>query len=453
MTTVLDRTMPHSLEAERSVIGAIMLHAECLSDLPPLNPAEFYRSAHRRIFAHIRSLEAAGTAVDGLTIMESLKKAGELEGVGGASYLLSLTDGVPRSTNVEHYAAIVKEKARLRATIETANRMITAAYDGDDDAKTVIDRAEQDLFALGQGEASNGFMSMREIMPSVLEQIEAWHAARGHVTGIPTGLAELDRMTGGLQPGNLVIVAARPSLGKSALVMNIAAHAASQGKTVLVFSLEMSKIELAVRAISGSAGIDGHRIQRGAIAPSEFTRISQAITDLSELPLYVDDSPVMTVFDVRGRCRRLKAQHGLDLVILDYTQLMVSAEKGESRALDVAAFTRGFKALAKQLHVPVVALSQLNRKVDDRDDKRPRLSDLRDSGALEQDADVVVFIYRDDYYNEHSAERGIAELIISKTRNGPVGTVKVAWIAEETRFANLDMQHAEQPPLPSWDRK
>lgn len=442
MTIGTERVSPYSLDAERSILGAVLLYPEYLTDVAGLKPSDFFREAHRRIFAQMLELEHDGRGVDFLLVTEELRNHGDLERVGGMAYIAGLVDGIPKSTNVEHYAEIVREKARLRATIEAAETMLREAYENDD-AKEVIDHAEQALFALGQGRSQTVFVSMRDIMPGVLDQIEAWHAHRGQVSGVPSGLSDLDDMTGGFQPGNLVIVAARPSMGKSAFVLDVACHAARKGKTVLFFSLEMSRIELAVRGISGSARLDGHKLQRGFVTSSEYGRISTAACELAELPLYVDDSPFLTVQDIRHGCRRLKAQSGLDLVIVDYTQLMISEGKTESRALEVAAITRSFKALAKELGVPVLALSQLNRDLERRDNKRPKLSDLRDSGAIEQDADVVLMIYRDEVYHDQTLDRGIAELIIGKQRNGPVGTVRAAWIAEETRFANLQPRQRE----------
>lgn len=448
------RALPHSLEAERSVLGAILLHPDCLADaLEHVTPAHFFRHGHRKVFEAILALDAAKQPIDLVPVKDWLARHHALDDAGGPAYLASLVDGVPRSANVAGYAALVRQKADLRAVIQAAARMASEAYDAEDDARDVIDRAEQAIFAIGQGEQAAGFRSLGEIMPAVMTQIEAWCASRSGVSGVPSGFRDLDAMTRGFQPGNLVILAARPAMGKSALVLNIAQHVAGLGKTVGLFSLEMSETELGVRALTTDAKVSGYQLQRGWVRDGEWPRLSSAFARLSELPLYIDESPFLTAFDMRARARRLKAAHGLDLLIVDYTQLMIAheSERKENRTLELGAISRALKALAKELKVPVIALSQLSRRVEERADKRPMLSDLRESGALEQDADLVLFIFREAVYRETEQNKGLAELIIGKQRNGPIGTVKLAWIADETRFADL-AEEPEDRRLPMGDR-
>jgi replicative DNA helicase len=317
----------------------------------------------------------------------------------------------------------------------------------------VLDRAEQTIFDILHTDRAGGFQRLGDIMPGDFRQIEAWCQSQHGVSGVASGFVDLDRMTRGFQPGNLVIIAARPAMGKSALVLNIAQHVATAGQTVGFFSLEMSNDELGIRTLTAEARVDGYRLQRGWVRESEWARLSAALGVLSDLPLYIDESPFVTVLDIRSRARRLKAVKGLALLVVDYTQLMIGHERKENRTLELAAITRALKALAKDLQIPVLALSQLNRDLERRENKRPLLSDLRDSGSLEQDADLVIFIYRDEVYHEHTVDKGVAELIISKQRNGPIGTVKLAWIPEETRFANLTaQQEPEDRRLPMGDR-
>lgn len=454
------RVLPHSLEAERSILGAILLHGACFTDAAEhVAAADFYRAAHRTIFEHFARLATANVELDFITVKDSLIKAGKLEEVGGAAYIASLTDGMPRASAVAHYAQIVRERARLRRIIETANRLLSEAYDAGDDPTAVIDRAEQALFALGEGAQTGGFTRLSDILPAVMEQIEGWCRTPGGVSGVPSGFLDLDYLTRGFQPGNLIILGARPSMGKSAMALNIARHVAGLGQTVGAFSLEMSELELAIRALVHEARVDGHRLQMGRVRQSEWARLSMAVGTLSELPLFIDPSPAVSIFEIRSRARRLKAAHGLGLLIIDYAQLMGSqsdrAAKQENRTTELAAITRALKRLAKDLDVPLIALSQLSRRVEERTDKRPMLSDLRESGSFEQDADLVLFIHRPEVYEDAPPEEhiGLAELIIAKQRNGPIGTVELVWLKEEMRFANRAADAMEQEqPLPEFGR-
>lgn len=449
------RVPPHNLDAEKAVLGAILtdggLFAMAAEHLP--DPALFYRHAHQEIYRAMHALAKGQVEIDFVTLKDALAKAGRLDEVGGPAYLASLSDGMPRGTNIEGHARIVREHADRRQLIRAASKIIGQAHDAEEDARVLIDSAQQEMFAIAQGESGGGFKRLSDIMPAVFDQIEVWCQSRQGVSGISTGFTDLDDMTRGFQPGNLIIIAARPSMGKSALVLNIAQHVARGDKTVGLFSLEMSEEELGIRTLTAEAGIDGHRLQRGYVRESEWGRLSAAMGTLSELNLFIDESPFITAFEMRARARRLKASHGLSLLIVDYTQLMVGQERRENRALELGAISRSLKALAKDLKIPVIALSQLSRKVEERTEKRPMLSDLRESGALEQDADVVIFIYRESVYHETDENKRVAEFIISKQRNGPLGTVKVGWIPEQTRFCNLsDTAEPEDMRLPMGDR-
>lgn len=451
-----ERVPPHDLDAEAAVLGAILLHQDALDDVAGhLAATDFYRAAHRQIFEAMTTLASQKKPVDFLTLKDALTSAGKLEEVGGQAYLASLTDGRGRSSHVTAYADLVHEKARLRAMIYSATKLIQQAYEAGDDAASILDSAEQTLFELSRGEQHGGFKPLKDIIPGVMDQIEHWVSMKSGVSGVSSGFTDLDQMTRGFQPGNLIILAARPSMGKSALAMNIAQYVAGAGQAVGFFSLEMSEHELGVRTLTAAAGVDGHWLQRGRIRESEWGRLAMAIQSLSVLPLYIDESPFITAFEMRSRARRLKAERGLGLLIIDYTQLMLAQEsdRRENRTLELAAITRALKGLAKDLKIPVIALSQLSRRVEERQDKRPMLSDLRESGSLEQDADVVLFIYREAVYKETDENRRVAELIIGKQRNGPIGTIRLGWIPEQTKFVNYaEVAEPEDTRLPLGSR-
>jgi replicative DNA helicase len=440
---VAERTLPHNLEAERSVLGSILLHNEAFNlAAEVIDSNDFYRDAHRRIFDKMVKLADGNHAIDLVTLKEELGRSGELDEVGGPAYITSLVDGVPRAMNVEHYARIIKEKSTLRHLIFAANKIVATAYEAEEDTETILDGAEHAIFAIADKKVRDGFVSMRDLAQSSLDTIEHLHAHKELVTGVPTGFTDLDELTSGLQPSDLVIVAARPSMGKTSLVLNIAQHVGTKtDKTVGIFSLEMSKEQLFLRMLTAEARIDAQRMRRGYLGERDWGRLSQAIGTLSEARIFIDDTPSIGVLEMRAKSRRLAAEHNLDLVIIDYIQLMQGRGRFENRTLELGSISRSLKALAKELRVPVVVLSQLSRAPESRADHRPQLSDLRESGALEQDADVVVFIYREDMYAEKgqpAAEGdGVAELIIGKQRNGPVGVVKLAFIREFTRFENL----------------
>jgi len=436
-----ERTLPHNLEAERSVLGAILVHNDAFNlAAQVIDSGDFYRDAHRRIFDRMVALNERHDAIDFVTLKEELARAGELDEVGGPAYVASLADGVPRATNVEYYARIVKEKATLRNLIYAANKIVTNAYEGEQESDLILDEAESAIFAVADDRLKAGFVAMRDLVKDSFPKIEKLFEQKRLITGVPTGFVDLDEMTRGLQGGDLVIVAARPSMGKTSLVLNIAQYVAALGDQVCgFFSLEMSKESLFLRLLTSEAQIDGHRLMSGAIGGNDYHRISHALEKLNAMKLFIDDTANIGVLEMRAKSRRLQAEHGLNLLVVDYIQLMSGRGRFENRTLELASISRSLKGLAKELNVPIVVLSQLSRAPEARSDHRPQLSDLRESGALEQDADVVILIYRDDVYNKdpNSPDAGTAELILAKQRNGPTGIVRLAFLREQTRFANL----------------
>jgi replicative DNA helicase len=436
-----ERTLPHNLEAERSVLGAILVHNDAFNlAAQVLTPADFYRDAHRRIFDKMIALSERRQAIDFVTVKEELARAGEVDEVGGPAYIAALADGVPRATNVEYYARIVKEKATLRSLIYAANKIVSNAYEADQDPDLILDEAESAIFAVADDRLKAGFVPMRDLVKESFPKIEQLFEQKRLITGVPTGFVDLDEMTRGFQSGDLIIIAARPSMGKTSLVLNISQYVATQrDHTVGFFSLEMSKESLFLRLLTSEAQIDSHRLMSGAIGQKDYGRISHALETLSAMKLYVDDTANVGVLEMRAKSRRLQAEHGLSLLVVDYIQLMNGRGRFENRTLELASISRSIKGLAKELNVPIIVLSQLSRAPEARSDHRPQLSDLRESGALEQDADVVALIYRDDVYNRdpNNPDAGTAELIIAKQRNGPTGTVRLAFLREQTRFVNL----------------
>jgi replicative DNA helicase len=438
-----DRTLPHNLEAEKCVLGAILI------DNPSFNHAaevidaqDFFRDAHRRIFEKMIGLSERSQPIDPVTLKDELNRSGELDEVGGPAYVASLTDGVPRSANVEYYAKIVKEKSTLRRLIQSANDILIRSYDAEEDADNLLDEAERSIFQIAEHRLRTGFVPLSQLVNSGYELIEKLQEHKGLVTGVPTGFVDLDEMTSGFQKSDLIIVAARPSMGKTSLVLNMGLHAATEaGKSVGIFSLEMSKEQLFMRMLTSEARVDAHRFRGGFLGEQDYDRLVAAFARLHEAKVFIDDTPSAGILEMRAKARRLKMEHGLDMIVIDYLQLMQGRGRFENRQQELASISRSLKILAKELEVPIVALSQLSRAPESRSDHRPQLSDLRESGALEQDADVVLFIFREDMYSvdgERAPEsEGTAELIIGKQRNGPIGTVRLAFLKQYTRFENL----------------
>ena len=439
-TATADRTLPHNLEAERSVLGAVLIRNDAINHATEIIDADdFFREAHRAIFNSMIALSERNQAIDLVTLKDELARTGQLDGVGGPAYVASLVDGVPRALNVEHYARIIKEKSTLRSLIYSANRILTTAYDGEQEADLQLDEAERAIFEIADDRLRTGFVPLRDLVHGSFEKLEQLGKRGALVTGVPTGFEQLDEMTSGLQPSDLVIVAARPSMGKTSFILNVAQHVGTKTEmTVGVFSLEMSKEQLFVRLLTAEGRIDAHRFRSGFLAEKDYDRLSHALGTLVEARVFIDDTPALGVLEMRAKARRLKAEHGLHLLVVDYIQLMQARGRHDNRQQELASISRALKGLAKELHVPIVALSQLSRAPEARADHRPQLSDLRESGALEQDADLVLFIYREEVYEQKEENEGVAEIIIGKQRNGPIGTVRLAFVKEYTRFENLE---------------
>ena len=437
----LEKPLPSSDESERVILGAILLDNSVItSAIEHLKPEDMYSPLNRRVYAAMIALFEKQKQIDPILIGEELKKEGSLESIGGVSTITNLTFGLPHFANVEPYIKVVKDKAVLRNLVRTCNAITSEALEESDDAETILDHAEQAIFALAEARTRQTFSRIAPIADNVLARVKE-HAEKGGahgITGLSTGFFELDEMTSGLQRTDLIIVAARPSMGKTALCLTLAQNAALQSNAIVaVFSLEMSKEQLVTRMLSSEASVNAHRFRTGHLMTNEWERLAGAIGTLSDARIFIDDTPGISVLEMRAKCRRLAAeQKGLDLIVVDYLQLMSGGKRIESRQQEVSQISRELKSLAKELNVPVVALSQLSRAPEARNPPKPLMSDLRESGSIEQDADVVAFIFREDYYNETEENRGLAELIISKQRNGPTGTVRMAFLKEFTRFEN-----------------
>ena len=439
--TSLHRLPPQNLEAEQSILGGILLDNHALdSVLEILIHKDFYNESHRKIFATIVELSDRNEPSDLITLSNILKDKKQLDQVGGMAYLASLVDNVPSAANIAYYAKIVKEKAILRHLIGTATEILTKSYDTGAAVDEVLDEAEHAIFEIAENKIRPAFSPIKDIIKDSFKTIEKLFERKDLITGVPTGFEKIDDLTSGLQKSELIIVAGRPSMGKTAFALNIAQHAAMEaGIHVAIFSLEMSKEQLAMRMLSSEARVDSQRLRKGFLGETDWPKLTTAAGRLSEAPLFIDDTPAITVLEMKAKSRRLKADSGLGLIILDYLQLMRSGSYKDSREQEISEISRSLKALAKELNVPIVALSQLNRKVEDRTNRRPQMADLRESGAIEQDADVIAFIYRDEVYNksEDNPEKGLAEVIIGKQRNGPTGMAKLAFLEKYTCFENL----------------
>ncbi len=437
----LHQLPPQNLEAEASLLSAVLIDNTALLDIVEiLTPEDFYRSAHQRIFEAVTDLFARSEPVDLVTLANILKEKGHLEEIGGATYLSDLVDTAPMAVNASHYAKIVHDKASLRRLIAKSNQIVQRCFEDRGHVDEVLDFAEQSVFEIAENKSRKSFHPISTLIEANIDKLEERQGNKTLITGVPTGFTDLDYLTSGFQPSDLIIIAARPSMGKTAFALNIARNTAVEtGTAVALFSLEMSKEQLTMRMLCAEARVDSHRLRGGFLSDDDWTNITQAASVLSEAPVYIDDAPDLTALDVRAKARRLKLDKKLGLIIIDYLQLMQGRRNSERRDLEISDISRSLKALAKELDVPVIALSQLNRKLEERTDKRPKLSDLRESGALEQDADVVMFIYRDEVYNreENNPNIGKAEIIVAKHRNGPTGDVPMAFVHAYTRFENL----------------
>jgi replicative DNA helicase len=434
----LDRGLPSNVEAERSILGAILLdNAVCNQAMELLRREDLFLDSHRRIFDKMISLTERLMPIDLITLSDELRRAGEFEQIGGATYIASLIDGVPRTDTIEPYAKLVKQKSMLRKLISASQQIVSLAFEEEDDADVIIDKAEHLIFEIAEDRVRQGFQYIGDVAHRRLEQIEQMAGRPEMITGVPTGFTDFDRMTSGLQRQELIVIAARPSMGKTALALNMAQYAAKNGNVVGVFSLEMSAEQLVSRLLCSEARVDAHRLRTGYLNREEWARLADALRRLCETKVFIDDSAAVSVMEMRAKCRRLKVEHGLDMLIVDYLQLMAGRGRIESRQQEVSQISRDLKGLAKELDIPVVALSQLSRAPEQRSEHKPQLSDLRESGAIEQDSDVVCFIYREELYNPTDENQGTAELIIGKQRNGPIGSVPLAFLKEFTRFENM----------------
>jgi len=440
----LKKIPPQNVEAEEFVLGAILLDKQALNKvLEVMSPDAFYRPAHRKIFTAMIELSEKNEAIDQVTVSECLRRRNELEQVGGAGYLAELIAQVPTAANVRSHAKIVEEKFLTRGLISTATEIVESGYSESERIEDLLDRAERNIFALAGSRMRTAFVPLKDIVKGAFEKIERLYEHKERVTGVPTGFVELDSMTSGLQPSDLIIVAGRPSMGKTALALSMAQYAAiEKHQTVAIFSLEMSKDQLVMRMLCSEARVDAHKLRSGFLGRDDWPRLVGAADRLTQAPLFIDDTPAMTALEMRAKARRLKAEQKLELIIVDYLQLMRGRDDATNREQEISDISRSLKALAKELGIPVVALSQLSRAVETRGgEKKPQLSDLRESGAIEQDADVVMFVYRAEAYGQTDTNRGLAEILVRKQRNGPTGDVALAFIDRYTRFENLETQH------------
>ncbi len=430
---------PQNLEAEKSVLGAMMIDDEAIGTaLEILDESWFYENTHSQIYSAILDLYNNRKNVDLVTLSDKLKNDGVIDSVGGIPYLSMLIDMVPTAANVEHYAQIVKERGILRQLIKNATQIVNYCYENKGNVGQIVDKAEQLIFEISDLKHRQQSVHIKELVKSSIEKIDSLYQRKEHVTGLPTAFTEFDRMTSGLQPADLIIMAGRPSMGKSALAASIMEHIGiDQKKGVAFFSLEMSKEQLVQRMLCSQARVDAHKVRSGFLSPSDWPKLTSAAGKLSTSKIFIDDTPAISALELRAKARRLKSHHDIQLIIVDYLQLMRGTMKTESRQQEISEISRSIKALARELGVPIIALSQLSRAVESRQDHRPQLSDLRESGAIEQDADLVCLLMREEYYNPTEENRGVAEVIIAKQRNGPVGTIKLSFIKEYMRFENL----------------
>ena len=434
--SLLDQSMPYSQQAERAVLGAILLDNSAYNQAAALLlPEDFFEGSNRIIFLRMTEMAERSTAIDMITLCDELIRHKELDSIGGASYVSSLTDGLPR-LNIEHYVKIVKDRSMLRYLIAAANTIVTKCWDGSEDAEDILDAAENAVLSLASDRVRTGFADFKNVFQKNFSSLDALHDRGKRVTGLETGFRQFDDMTRGLQPAEMIIVAARPSMGKTSFALDVARWVAIHEKQpVGLFSVEMSAGSLVLRLLCSEADVDSHKLQTGFASRDDWTKLAMALGRLAEAPIFIDDTPGLSVMEMRAKARRLKQEHGLGLLVIDYMQLMSGRAKEENRTQEVSAISRGLKGLAKELNIPVMAISQLSRAPETRGGK-PRLSDLRESGQIEQDADVVAFLYREEMVNPNDENRGLAELIIAKQRNGPTGTVNLVFLPQFTSFRN-----------------
>jgi len=435
----LDKIPPQNIEAEMATLGAMLIDEKVIVEiLEFIDDVFFYKEEHQIIFKTVVSLFDSCKKVDILTVSEALSKKKVLEKIGGSVYLTTLADFVPNSANAVHYARIVKEKGILRSLIESANKIATLVYREQEEVSSILDKAEKLIFEISDRRTEGSYVHIKDIIKDGIELIESLYHKKSRVTGISTGFKDLDLKTAGLQKGDLIIVAGRPSMGKSAFVTSIASYVAVEEKIpVAIFSLEMSKEQLMQRFLCAQAKVEINRVRTGFLAPSEWPILTNAAGKLSEAPIYIDDTPAMSIFEIRSKARRLKAHHNVQLILVDYLQLIRGMRRGDNRQQEISDISQSLKALAKELNIPVIAVSQLSRAVESREGHRPKLSDLRESGAIEQDSDVVILLFREEYYKPTDENQGIADIIIAKQRNGPVGTIKLTFLKEYTKFADM----------------
>ena len=438
---MIDRVPPQNIEAEQAVLGAMLIKKEAIAEVSQiLSASDFYRESHRMVFEAMMALFNKNEAVDLITVTEQLRKTEQLEKAGGIAAITSLANAVPTAANVEYHARIVSEKAQLRNLINAATEIAGAAYEDNDDVSEVMDKAEKRILEVAAHQTGSAFVPIGEILMDTFAKIEVLYESKGGLTGLSSGFKDLDKLTSGLQASDLILVAARPSMGKTAFTLNIATYVAVHEKQpVAFFSLEMSKEQLVQRMLCSEGGIDSQRLRIGQLEDQDWSHLIAAANRLNEAPIFIDDTAGITIMELRSKARRLKAEHGLKLIVIDYLQLMQGrpGKNGDNRQQEISEISRSLKALARELDVPVIALSQLSRSVESRQVKRPMLSDLRESGSLEQDADIVMFLYREDYYTPETENKNITEVIIAKHRNGPVDTVQLFFHKQFTKFADL----------------
>lgn len=451
MNQMIERTPPHNNEAEQSVIGAIFLEPQALITASEiLMPEDFYRVAHKKIFETMLVLSDKGQPLDLVTIAEELKVKNELEDIGGISYITELANAVPTAANIVYYANIVEEKSLLRKLIRVATSIVEDGYTREDEVEALLGEAEKKMMEVSSRKNAGDFRHIKDVLVETYDNIELLHTRKGDVTGIPTGFRDLDKITAGFQRNDLIIVAARPSVGKTAFALNVAQNVATKtDENVAIFSLEMGAEQLVMRMLCAEGNIDAQVLRTGNLEADDWRKLTMAMGSLSNAGIFIDDSPGIRINEIRSKCRRLQQEHGLGMIMIDYLQLIMGSGRGsDNRQQEVSEISRSLKALARELKIPVIALSQLSRGVEQRQDKRPMMSDLRESGSIEQDADIVSFLYREDYYDKETEMQNMIEIIIAKQRNGPTGTVTLAFAKEYNKFLNIDWSQHEGP-IPS----